>query len=771
MDPTIPITITEGEKKALKGSQEGVNCIGLSGLWNWSDGKQELIKDFDLINLNGRKVFLVPDNDWLSPNKHGYEKNLKQAVYGLANQLMKRGARVFIVSLPVDNGGEKIGLDDYLITHSVDDFKSLPLVEVKPLEEQIKNASESNYQSVVAELATLTDSVQRELLMKELARKLKVPYRTIQHEVKTHQARGESAGALENAETDPYFLDDASNLYMRKKTRDGSVNVRLANFDALITRELIHDNGVDVTHAYRIEGRTGEGSLSAIEVPASSFANLGWLHRWGTKAIVEPGQTIKDYVRHAIQVRSGTPERTTHYSHTGWRQIDGNWGYLTFGGAIGIENVLVDLPPELQRYHLPLSPENEKEAILASLSFLDIGKREVILPLYVFTFLAPLTTVLPIMPNFSAYVYGPTGTLKSTLAVLLLGHFGDFGSIERLSNFDDTANSLEKRAFILKDTILVLDDYHPSARRGDHEQKEHLAQRMIRSFANRTGRGRLNSDTTDKGRYEPRGMLIITGEELVSLQSTLARIMVVELTPGDVDKVKLTELQSKAHLLPDAMSSYIGWVKDHLQEIIETFRCRFVELRNLASGLGIHSKLPEQIAFLQFAWDTALSWMVDRGVLMPTDAISRSEEGYAIFVQHAKHQGYRIEREDPVERFLDVLKTLITQGRVRINPKDILGDHLGGKDADLIGYYDQIYFYLLPSALWHSISRYFILEGYHFPVHKNTIYRMLANKGHIVTRGGRHTVPERIQGQVTKVLKVFRSSIAENEVTEVTDEE
>lgn len=39
-DAAVPIYITEGEKKALKACQEGLNCIGLSGLWNWSAGNR-----------------------------------------------------------------------------------------------------------------------------------------------------------------------------------------------------------------------------------------------------------------------------------------------------------------------------------------------------------------------------------------------------------------------------------------------------------------------------------------------------------------------------------------------------------------------------------------------------------------------------------------------------------------------------------------------------------------------------------------------------------
>ena len=34
-DPSIPLVITEGEKKTLKACQEGLACVGLAGVWSW----------------------------------------------------------------------------------------------------------------------------------------------------------------------------------------------------------------------------------------------------------------------------------------------------------------------------------------------------------------------------------------------------------------------------------------------------------------------------------------------------------------------------------------------------------------------------------------------------------------------------------------------------------------------------------------------------------------------------------------------------------------
>lgn len=104
-DLSIPLYITEGEKKALKACQEGLYCIAIAGLWNWKVKDQdELIPDFDQIALDNRTVYIVPDNDFLLPDRHGKPKNLKQAVYELAYKLIDKGAKVSWVELP---GGEQ----------------------------------------------------------------------------------------------------------------------------------------------------------------------------------------------------------------------------------------------------------------------------------------------------------------------------------------------------------------------------------------------------------------------------------------------------------------------------------------------------------------------------------------------------------------------------------------------------------------------------------------------------------------------------------------
>ena len=89
---TTPLIFTEGEKKALKATQEGHYAIALSGVWGWKS-KGEPIRDFDRINFKDRTVYIVFDAD-----KHT-NINVYRAEQHLAEYLTYLGANVLIADL------------------------------------------------------------------------------------------------------------------------------------------------------------------------------------------------------------------------------------------------------------------------------------------------------------------------------------------------------------------------------------------------------------------------------------------------------------------------------------------------------------------------------------------------------------------------------------------------------------------------------------------------------------------------------------------------
>jgi putative DNA primase/helicase len=141
-DSSIPLVLTEGEKKATKADQERIPCIGSTGVWSWmkkrkhdADGKpqgeRELIDDLASIPWQGRLVYVCFDSDATS------NPNVRWAEWHLAEVLARKGAVVKVIRLPAgDTGADgkpgKVGLDDFLVARGPDAFRELMATAADP---------------------------------------------------------------------------------------------------------------------------------------------------------------------------------------------------------------------------------------------------------------------------------------------------------------------------------------------------------------------------------------------------------------------------------------------------------------------------------------------------------------------------------------------------------------------------------------------------------------------------------------------------------------
>jgi Domain of unknown function (DUF3854) len=106
-NPMIELAWTEGEKKGLKATQEGIFCLGLGGLWNWvAEGKA--LPFLDTIAHVERTETIYPDSGvWT-------KFELLQAVFAFGKELELRGAKVRVAIIPSNADGSEQKLDDLL---------------------------------------------------------------------------------------------------------------------------------------------------------------------------------------------------------------------------------------------------------------------------------------------------------------------------------------------------------------------------------------------------------------------------------------------------------------------------------------------------------------------------------------------------------------------------------------------------------------------------------------------------------------------------------
>ncbi len=81
-DPSRPLIITEGVKKADAAVSRGLCCIALLGVWNWrgqnEQGGLTALAAWENIALKGREVYICFDSDVMTkPSVHASLKRLK----------------------------------------------------------------------------------------------------------------------------------------------------------------------------------------------------------------------------------------------------------------------------------------------------------------------------------------------------------------------------------------------------------------------------------------------------------------------------------------------------------------------------------------------------------------------------------------------------------------------------------------------------------------------------------------------------------------------
>jgi hypothetical protein len=120
-DPTVPLVLTEGEVKALAACVRGVPTIGLGGVDVWRSSRRglALLPPMEDIDWARRRVCVLFDSDTVK------NPNVVRAQRQLAEVLAAKGAQVSLLALPPAMDGSKVGLDDYLLTHSDADFQEL----------------------------------------------------------------------------------------------------------------------------------------------------------------------------------------------------------------------------------------------------------------------------------------------------------------------------------------------------------------------------------------------------------------------------------------------------------------------------------------------------------------------------------------------------------------------------------------------------------------------------------------------------------------------
>ncbi len=483
----------------------------------------------------------------------------------------------------------------------------------------------------------------------------------------------------------------------------GTVEFPLCDFTCRIVEEVTADDGLTDAAFLRIEGRRCDGvPLPLVDVPAKLFfACQGiWANEyWGTLPLIYTGNAKKDSLRVCIQLYSrlnGDIPRRTVFRFTGWKKINDLWHYLTGSGAITAAGLVDGVQVDLGAGHMglytlppPLAGDELIQAWNDARLLLGVcpNKPHIGAALLAAVARAPLGECKA--NNFAIWVHGVTGSMKSSLVAIVQSFFGNFQEGTFPANWSDSANDCEMKSHQIKDGVFTVDDFKPSVSRAEADKLYAMAERLIRNTGNQAGRGRRDANMQAKAAPFNRSLMLITAEDLPLGQSLLGRLLLLELNIFDVDlQGVLIPLQeaAKAERFTGLMSAYLQWLAPRLDMLKMDIPKIVEQYRNAALRAGFaasHPRAPEIYANLVAGAEIFLDFLEDVGAINRDEYNNLLGEIERNLQDAFREQGAYQTEQDEIERFLELLRSVLSSGDAYISSKHKQGPPMEGKEFHL----------------------------------------------------------------------------------------
>lgn len=767
-DVTVPLYITEGEKKALKGCQQGLPCIALSGLWCWKiKGEENLISDFDQIVLENRKIYIVPDNDWQNPNRKGERKNLIEAVNKLCYQLIERNAKVYIVELP---SGNLKGLDDFLCRHSVEEFRDLPFKKIRnqTIEEMVSEATPDTapdvIKKIIKKIAKQKSEIEKAQHINKLAKIIGVSKRSISSEIQKLIKKNELTKKEIEQEQKDYFIKNDS-YYYTKVTKYDHYDEQVSNFVIDIIREIEISDGYEKKRIF--EGKIkGSGFCRDFVLDAKSYFNNNKLQeaigdQAGTMAQFKP-EDIKHIRLASLQLSNVKHESVL--MQFGWTDDD---IYLTPSVVItkdGIKEnteIKVDLSTAENARHLDMQILTDEKFVKVARHIIDdllmLQPIAITYPLIGHTFAPPVMRFLKDKTKPAKWERGITGCGKSYTAGLVQCFYGDFTKEGSIVSWASTTNFIQTVGFHFKDALYLVDDFKQS----NIKDKNNVI-KLLQSHADGTGRGRLKIDSSTKQTRPIRGLMLVTGEDTPGFEaSILARMLISECKNKEKDLLRGERCTHYRKYYSGVMARFIHWFlrKNLKDEISATVQNHTKTFYKGIEGKQNDSRIAHNLALNFTGFFLFCSFMEDSGIITESDTSRMLDDITKIIYSIRDRQIQTVQNEQASNIFINTLSDLIANNRVFINshykdanPKDL---------RNMVGFIkegaDQ-YVYITPVIAFAEVQKVIAQGGGNLNFTKDAIGRQLLDDGFLLLyEKGRTTKNVKFESHAHRVW-VFKKS-------------
>ena len=216
-------------------------------------------------------------------------------------------------------------------------------------------------------------------------------------------------------------------------------------------------------------------------------------------------------------------------------------------------------------------------------------------------------------PSFCVFLYGRTGTQKTTIASILTQMYNRSEGIAELTRLNASRASAVELLMDVADQVKVFDDLFPADSPQVCKGQEETFSEVTRYVADGTIPARMKGGKVRKGR--PKCGVLFTGEYLVGKGSDAARFLPVKMTKPDTKALKYFLRQPL--IVSTFYRNFISWLVENYGEIVAYFKDWLDVYRE--TDLGVHDRLRETHYFLNSAYSLLMEYCEEKDVLTGED--------------------------------------------------------------------------------------------------------------------------------------------------------
>ncbi len=217
-------------------------------------------------------------------------------------------------------------------------------------------------------------------------------------------------------------------------------------------------------------------------------------------------------------------------------------------------------------------------------------------------------------PCCSLFLYGLTGTKKTTISTFLTQVYNRNKGIASPLRLNSSIPAALKIMYEKSDCVVVLDDLFPSESNDIRRKQEETLFEITRIIADGIEPGRMHGKLVAKA--PPTCGVLFTGEYLIGTGSNAARLLPVEMTPIDGEKLK--QFQDKPLIVSTFYYYFIKWFISNYNDIADLLR-QWLEIYR-GVHLNVHLRLQETHYFLNTAYALLLQYCYDINIISEQEA-------------------------------------------------------------------------------------------------------------------------------------------------------